>query len=105
MLMMLLTTSSATHTNTGLITRTPRAAPSGKSDLLLPVFLRQRCARIEASTCSGMNIIPSDSANELIAKELIKKFGFTRVDGTKAPASAPSPALARSPALAPSPEG
>ncbi|KAG5234058.1 GDSL esterase/lipase [Salix suchowensis] len=48
---------------------------------------------------------PSDSANELIAKELIKKFGFTRVDGTKAPASAPSPALARSPALAPSPEG
>uniref|UniRef100_A0A6N2N2F4 Uncharacterized protein n=1 Tax=Salix viminalis TaxID=40686 RepID=A0A6N2N2F4_SALVM len=48
---------------------------------------------------------PSDSANELIAKELIKKFGFTRVDGTKPPASAPSPALAHSPALAPSPEG
>jgi len=39
---------------------------------------------------------PSDSANELIANELIKKFGFSR-DGQIA---APSPA----PAIAPSPE-
>lgn len=40
---------------------------------------------------------PSDSANELIANELIKKFGFLR-DGQNA---APSPAPA---AIAPSPE-
>ncbi|KAJ1421875.1 SGNH hydrolase superfamily [Sesbania bispinosa] len=39
---------------------------------------------------------PSDSANELIANELIKKFGFSHVDQK----GAPSPA----PALAPSPE-
>lgn len=38
---------------------------------------------------------PSDSANELIARELIKKFGFLRVDE-----NGPSPA----PAIAPSPE-
>ncbi|XP_068307091.1 GDSL esterase/lipase At1g74460-like [Pyrus communis] len=40
---------------------------------------------------------PSDSANELIAKELIKKFGLSRVDETDAPSPAP--------AFAPSPEG
>ncbi|XP_054807483.1 GDSL esterase/lipase At1g74460 [Prosopis cineraria] len=39
---------------------------------------------------------PTDSANELIANELIKKFGFLRVDQTNAPSPAP--------ALAPSPE-
>jgi len=49
---------------------------------------------------------PSDSANELIANELIKKFGFTRVDGTNAPpASAPPPVTAPSPVIAPSPVG
>lgn len=37
---------------------------------------------------------PSDRANELIANELIKKFGFVRVDQTKPPS--PSPALAPS---------
>ncbi|KAM1340376.1 hypothetical protein ACFX2H_038780 [Malus domestica] len=40
---------------------------------------------------------PSDSANELIAKELIKKFGLSRVDETDGPSPAP--------AFAPSPEG
>ncbi|XP_061346637.1 GDSL esterase/lipase At1g74460-like [Gastrolobium bilobum] len=39
---------------------------------------------------------PTDSANELIANELIRKFGFSRVDET----GVPSPA----PAVAPSPE-
>ncbi|XP_004299355.1 PREDICTED: GDSL esterase/lipase At1g74460 [Fragaria vesca subsp. vesca] len=39
---------------------------------------------------------PSDSANQLIATELIKKFGFTRVDQGNAPSSAP--------AIAPSPD-
>ncbi|XP_028763468.1 GDSL esterase/lipase At1g74460-like [Neltuma alba] len=39
---------------------------------------------------------PTDSANELIANELIKKFGFLRGDQTNAPSPAP--------ALAPSPE-
>ncbi|KAF5734689.1 GDSL esterase/lipase [Tripterygium wilfordii] len=33
---------------------------------------------------------PSDSANELIAKELIKKLGFVRVDQNNVPAPAPS---------------
>ncbi|GAB4845470.1 hypothetical protein Ancab_038878 [Ancistrocladus abbreviatus] len=37
---------------------------------------------------------PSDSANQLIAKELIKKFGFLRVDQTEAPS--PAPAMAPS---------
>lgn len=52
---------------------------------------------------------PTDSANELIANELIKKFGFLRVNQTHAPSpslaptTAPSPSLA--PAIAPSPEG
>lgn len=41
---------------------------------------------------------PSDSANELIAKELIKKFGFAGVNAN-APASAPAPEFA----IAPSP--
>ncbi|KAF2315954.1 hypothetical protein GH714_040749 [Hevea brasiliensis] len=40
---------------------------------------------------------PSDSANELIANELIKKFGFLRVNDTNAPSPAP--------AVAPSPQG
>ncbi|MED6171281.1 hypothetical protein PIB30_039355 [Stylosanthes scabra] len=35
---------------------------------------------------------PTDSANELIANELIKKFGFTRVDQSVNNSSAPSPA-------------
>lgn len=50
---------------------------------------------------------PSDSANELIANELIKKFGFGRVNATNAPpaSAAPSPVTAPSPAIAPSPEG
>ncbi|KAK7304630.1 hypothetical protein VNO77_42514 [Canavalia gladiata] len=39
---------------------------------------------------------PSDRANELIANELINKFGFLRVDQTKPPSS--------SPALPPSPD-
>lgn len=39
---------------------------------------------------------PSDAANEIIATELIKKFGFLRVNETNAPSSAP--------AVAPSPE-
>ncbi|KAK4264184.1 hypothetical protein QN277_025393 [Acacia crassicarpa] len=39
---------------------------------------------------------PSDKASELIANELIKKFGFVRVDQTNAPSPAPG--------LAPSPE-
>ncbi|KAF2318026.1 hypothetical protein GH714_041353 [Hevea brasiliensis] len=33
---------------------------------------------------------PSDSANELIANELIKKFGFLRVNDTNAPSPAPA---------------
>ncbi|KAJ4712948.1 GDSL esterase/lipase [Melia azedarach] len=37
---------------------------------------------------------PTDSANELIANELIKKFGFLRADGTN---NAPSPAPAEEP--------
>ena len=49
---------------------------------------------------------PSDSANELIATELIRKFGFLPVNETNAPSpgpavDAPSPGLA----VAPSPEG
>ncbi|KAJ7956406.1 GDSL esterase/lipase [Quillaja saponaria] len=40
---------------------------------------------------------PSDSANEIIAKELIKKFRFTRADQTNAPSPAP--------VVAPSPNG
>lgn len=39
---------------------------------------------------------PSDSANQIIANELIKKFGFTRVNQGNAPSSAP--------AIAPSPD-
>ncbi|EEF47854.1 GDSL esterase/lipase At1g74460 [Ricinus communis] len=35
---------------------------------------------------------PSDSANALIANELIKKFGFLRVNDTNAPSSAPADA-------------
>ncbi|GAB4860756.1 hypothetical protein Ancab_035919 [Ancistrocladus abbreviatus] len=38
---------------------------------------------------------PSDSANQIIANELIKKFGFLRVDQTAAPSA---------PAMAPSPD-
>lgn len=38
---------------------------------------------------------PSDSANQLIANELIKKFGFKRVDETGGPS--PSPDVAPSP--------
>ncbi|KAK2387658.1 GDSL esterase/lipase [Trifolium repens] len=38
---------------------------------------------------------PSDKANELIANELIKKFGFKRVDQTQSPT--PSPEVAPSP--------
>ncbi|KAM1637846.1 hypothetical protein ACFX2K_015736 [Malus domestica] len=38
---------------------------------------------------------PSDSANELIATELIKKFGFSRVGETDGPS--PAPAIALSP--------
>ncbi|OAY47613.1 GDSL esterase/lipase At1g74460 [Manihot esculenta] len=34
---------------------------------------------------------PSDSANALIANELIKKFGFLRVNDTNGPSSAPAP--------------
>ncbi|WCJ35930.1 GDSL esterase/lipase At1g74460 [Euphorbia peplus] len=34
---------------------------------------------------------PSDRANEMIANELIKKFGFLRVNDTPSPAVAPSP--------------
>ncbi|CAK7322827.1 unnamed protein product [Dovyalis caffra] len=41
---------------------------------------------------------PSDGANELIANELIKKFGFAHVNDTNSPASAPSPVIAPSPA-------
>lgn len=37
---------------------------------------------------------PSDSANEIIANEIIKKLGFQRVDQTDAPS--PSPAIAPS---------
>ncbi|KAI3440600.1 Lipase_GDSL domain-containing protein [Psidium guajava] len=40
---------------------------------------------------------PTDTANQIIAKELIKKFGFSRVNGSDAPSSAP--------AIAPSPQG
>ncbi|KDP31260.1 hypothetical protein JCGZ_11636 [Jatropha curcas] len=40
---------------------------------------------------------PSDKANELIANELIKKFGFLRVNDTSGPSPAPLPA--------PSPQG
>lgn len=47
---------------------------------------------------------PTDSANELIANELIKKFGFSRVDGKPNPPS-PSPVLPPAPVVAPSPEG
>ncbi|GAV84240.1 LOW QUALITY PROTEIN: Lipase_GDSL domain-containing protein [Cephalotus follicularis] len=39
---------------------------------------------------------PSDSANQLIANELIKKFGFVSVDGTSAPSPAPAAAMAPS---------
>ena len=42
---------------------------------------------------------PSDSANEIIASELIKKFGFLRGNET----NAPDPS--QEPAVAPSPEG
>jgi len=38
---------------------------------------------------------PSDKANELIATELIKKFGFKRVDQSETPS--PSPEVAPSP--------
>lgn len=38
---------------------------------------------------------PSDSANELIAKEIIKKFGFSRIDETNGPF--PAPAIVSSP--------
>ncbi|XAR65486.1 Triacylglycerol lipase [Bertholletia excelsa] len=44
---------------------------------------------------------PSDSANELIANELIKKLGFSPANQ----AEAPSPGEAESPAIAPSPSG
>ncbi|KAL4398656.1 hypothetical protein S245_003340 [Arachis hypogaea] len=46
---------------------------------------------------------PTDSANELIANELIKKFGFTRVDQTIHNNNAPSPAPASVSDLAPVP--
>lgn len=35
---------------------------------------------------------PSDSANELIADEIIKKLGFTRVDENNSPSPAPADA-------------
>ncbi|KAI4374534.1 hypothetical protein MLD38_012517 [Melastoma candidum] len=44
---------------------------------------------------------PTDSANEIIANELIKKFGFLRPNGTEGPSRAPADA----PASAPSPLG
>ncbi|KAJ4824200.1 hypothetical protein Tsubulata_013054 [Turnera subulata] len=44
---------------------------------------------------------PSDSANELIANELIKKFGFLRVNDSNAPS--PAPAAAPTSGAAPSP--
>ncbi|KAE8124023.1 hypothetical protein FH972_018935 [Carpinus fangiana] len=47
---------------------------------------------------------PTDSANELVANELIKKFGLTPVDGKPNPPS-PSPVLPPAPVVAPSPEG
>ncbi|XP_057723265.1 GDSL esterase/lipase At1g74460-like [Arachis stenosperma] len=46
---------------------------------------------------------PTDSANELIANELIKKFGFTRVDQTIHNNNAPSPAPASVSDLSPVP--
>ncbi|XP_057952037.1 GDSL esterase/lipase At1g74460 [Malania oleifera] len=42
---------------------------------------------------------PSDSANQMIADEIIKKLGFLSVNPTSAPSPAPDPAIA------PSPEG
>ncbi|XP_030476074.1 GDSL esterase/lipase At1g74460-like [Syzygium oleosum] len=52
---------------------------------------------------------PTDSANQIIAKELIKKFGFKPVNGSDAPSSAPAIAPAITPAIAPviapSPQG
>ncbi|KAK3406316.1 GDSL esterase/lipase At1g74460 [Eucalyptus grandis] len=48
---------------------------------------------------------PTDSANQIIAKELIKKFGFSRVNGSDAPSSAPAIAPTFAPAIAPSPRG
>ncbi|KAK7265803.1 hypothetical protein RJT34_33426 [Clitoria ternatea] len=44
---------------------------------------------------------PTDSANELIANELIKKFGLLSADQGGAPS--PAPAIAPSPSLSPSP--
>ncbi|OWM90408.1 GDSL esterase/lipase At1g74460-like [Punica granatum] len=44
---------------------------------------------------------PTDKANEIVASELIKKFGFLRVNQTEAPSPSPVPG----PALAPAPEG
>ncbi|KAI4365922.1 hypothetical protein MLD38_021860 [Melastoma candidum] len=44
---------------------------------------------------------PTDSANEMIANELIKKFGFLRPNGTEGPSRAPAMASA----FAPSPLG
>ncbi|XP_022135274.1 GDSL esterase/lipase At1g74460 [Momordica charantia] len=46
---------------------------------------------------------PSDRANELIANELIKKFGFERVDQTKSPSASPSPAPETDPDSGPAP--
>ncbi|GMH31537.1 hypothetical protein Nepgr_033380 [Nepenthes gracilis] len=39
---------------------------------------------------------PSDTANQIIAKELIKKFGFAAINQTEAPSAAPEPAVAPS---------
>ncbi|XP_030521815.1 GDSL esterase/lipase At1g74460-like [Rhodamnia argentea] len=44
---------------------------------------------------------PTDTANQIVAKELKKKFGFSRVNSGNAPSSAPAIA----PAFAPSPQG
>ncbi|CAM8936901.1 hypothetical protein QQ045_012500 [Rhodiola kirilowii] len=41
---------------------------------------------------------PSDAANEIIAKELIRKFGFKNVNETQSESPAQAPALAPSPA-------
>lgn len=48
---------------------------------------------------------PSDKANELIANELIKKFGFSRVNQNGAPSPAPEAEAdpAPAPAADPSP--
>ncbi|XP_059643429.1 GDSL esterase/lipase At1g74460 [Cornus florida] len=48
---------------------------------------------------------PSDSANELIANELIRKLGFLTNGTAHAPSQPPAIAPSQPPAIAPSPEG